>query len=300
MYTDENKAQSHPSNQNQPSDSPEMQAFMEMFCRAIKKIADEERQEKSDQSPSNAYIQEIKPKTINLVELFFRILDNLHFVIIAALLCAMLGGFYANNRIVPIYSATSKLYVLNQSDTTLKISDFQVGEQLTMDYQEVFRTWEVHEMVREELNLNYSYSALQSMISISNPEDTRILYITARNSDPKLAADIANAYAKAAKQFIMKTMDTDEPNDFSVALTPGASISQGHSYYIIMGFMLGTVLSCGIIILLFVLDDRPRSPADIAEYTGAPTLAVIPEGKKKNSNHTSKKRTGENNEAFRD
>ena len=202
MNTDENKAQGHPSNPIQPGDSPEMQAFMEMFCRAIKKIADEKKQEKTDLVPSYAYPQNSEPKTIDLVELFFRLLEKLHFVIIAALLCAALGGYYANNYMVPIYTATSKLYILNQTSTSLNMSDLQIGTQLTMDYREVFRTWEVHEMVREELGLDYSYSALQSMISIANPEDTRILYITARNADPQLASDLANAYAKAAKQFL--------------------------------------------------------------------------------------------------
>lgn len=298
MYTDENKVQSQASDQNQSSDSPEMQAFMEMFCRAMKKIADEEKQESQNNSAS--YQQSTEPATIDLVELFFRLLEKLHFVIIAAVLCALLGGLYAKHNVVPVYSATSKLYVLNQSANILQMSDFQVGEKLTMDYREVFRTWEVHEMVREELNLNYSYSALQSMLTISNPEDTRILYITVRHPNPQMAADIANAYAKAAKQFIMKTMDTNEPNDFSVALTPGSSISNSRSHYIIMGFMLGTVLSCGIIVLLFVLDDRPRSPSDILKYTGAPTLAVIPEVKKKDSERGLQKMNRRKHEAFRD
>lgn len=285
MYTDEKKGR--PSNQDSSSSSPEMQAFMEMFCRVIKKMDDEEKQKKPNNVSSNGHFTE--PKAIDLVELFFRLLENLQYIIIAALVCALLGGVYATYRTVPVYSATSKLYVLNPAENTLKLSDFQVGEQLTMDYQEVFRTWEVHEMVRKELNLNYSYSALQSMLSVSNPDDTRVLYITVRNTNPQLAADIANAYAQAAKQFIMKTMDTDEPNVFSVALTPGGSISNGRSHYIIMGFMLGTILACGIIVLLFVLDDRPRSPEDIVKYTGAPTLAVIPATKKKTSSHTSQR-----------
>lgn len=114
-------------------------------------------------------------------------------------------GIVAGNS-VTTYSATSKLYIVNRDSSGVKIADLQLGTALTLDYQEVFKTWEVHEMVIEELDLPYSYQQMQSMLTISNPEDTRILYITVTHPDAKMAADIANAYAKAAKEFINNTM----------------------------------------------------------------------------------------------
>ena len=48
-------------------------------------------------------------------------------------------------------------------------------------------------MVIEELGLPYSCQQMQSMLTISNPEDTRILYITVTHPDAKMAADIANS-----------------------------------------------------------------------------------------------------------
>lgn len=48
---------------------------------------------------------------------------------------------------------------------------------------------------------------MQSMLTVSNPEDTRVLYITVTYPDEKMAAEIANSYAEAAKTFIIKNMD---------------------------------------------------------------------------------------------
>ena len=73
------------------------------------------------------------------------------------------------------------------------------------------------------------------MITVSNPEDTRILYITARHPDSQTAADIANAYATAAKRFIVQTMKTDEPSTFSIALVPGVASGGGITGYVIRG-----------------------------------------------------------------
>ena len=114
-------------------------------------------------------------------------------------------GMAAKNN-VTTYSATSKLYIVNKDSFGIKMADLQLGTALTADYQEVFKTWEVHEMVIEELGLPYSYQEMQSMLTVSNPEDTRVLYITVTYPDAKMAAEIANSYAEAAKTFIIKNI----------------------------------------------------------------------------------------------
>jgi capsular polysaccharide biosynthesis protein len=102
------------------------------------------------------------------------------------------------------------------------------------------------------------------------------MYITARHPDARAAADIANAYASAAKRFIAQTMKTDEPSIFSVALVPSTASSISVTSYVIRGILLGTALACGLLILVFLLDSRPKSPEDVMRYANLPTLAVIP------------------------
>ena len=234
-----------------------------------------------------------EPKTIDLIGLFFHILEKFWVVLISAVLCAVLMGFMARND-VTTYSATSKLYIVNPTSSGLNIADLQLGTVLTLDYQEVFKTWEVHEMVIDELDLPYSYAQMQSMISISNPEDTRILYITVTYPDAKMAADIANAYAKAAKNFIINTMKGEEPSDFSIALEPSTGYEVSKSNRIITGFMIGSVFAIGVLTLLFVLDNRPRSPEDIRQHGGLPTLAVFPSNTRKRLSGRSASKTDAN------
>ena len=131
-------------------------------------------------------------------------------------------------------------------------------------------------MVNEQLGLDYSYSRLQGMLNVENPENTRVLYITVRDTDAQRAADIANAYATAAKKFIAQTMDMDEPSSFSIALVPSVAGGISVTGYIIRGILLGTVLVGGILVLIFLLDNRPKSPDDIMRCANIPTLAVIP------------------------
>lgn len=250
--------------------SAEAQLFAEILSRmdSQAKVAQTRQDQRAGHSAQAA-------QTIDLVELFYYLLSKLHFIVLGMLLGALLLGFYAVSSVAPIYTATAKLYIMGQTGNSI-ISDLQIGTVLTLDYQEVFKTWEVHQMVNEQLGLAYSYSQLQSMLTVENPEDTRLLYITIRDTDAQRAADIANAYATAAKKFITQTMDTDEPSTFSIALVPSVASNGGITGYVIRGILLGTVLAGGILVLIFLLDNRPKSPEDIMRYANIPTLAVIP------------------------
>jgi capsular polysaccharide biosynthesis protein len=242
----------------------------QMFARILSRMSEQDTDSTAPQGGKTGARQ-----TIDLVELFYYLLARVHVIILGMVLGGVLLGFYAANSITPMYSATSKLYIMGTTGSSI-IADLQIGSVLTMDYQEVFQTWEVHELVNEELGTNYSYSTLQSLITVTNPEDTRVLYITARHPDAQTAADIANAYAVAAKKFIVQTMNTDEPSTFSIALVPNVSSGNGVTSYVIRGILLGTVLAGGILVLIFLLDSRPKSPEDIMRYANIPTLAVVP------------------------
>ena len=248
-------------------------AEAQLFAEILNRMDDQSRQgQQPGRGPGNP---EDAAKTIDLVELFYYLLSKLHFIILGMVVGALLLGSYASSRAVPIYTATSKLYILGQTGTNI-MADLQIGTVLTLDYQEVFKTWEVHQMVNEQLGLDYSYSRLQGMLNVENPENTRVLYITVRDTDAQRAADIANAYATAAKKFIAQTMDMDEPSSFSIALVPSVAVGISVTGYIIRGILLGTVLVGGILVLIFLLDNRPKSPDDIMRCANIPTLAVIP------------------------
>lgn len=233
-----------------------------------------------------------EPKTVDLAGMFFRILEKFWIILVSAAVCATVMGVLAGNSVMT-YSATSKLYIVNKDSSGVNISDLQLGTVLTLDYQEVFKTWEVHKMVIEELDLPYSYQQMQSMLTISNPEETRILYITVSNPDAKMAAEIANAYAKAAKTFIINTMEGVVPSDFSIALEPSVGSGANVGSSAVIGFVGGGVLAVAILAFLFVLDNRPRSPEAIQQYGGIPTLSVFPANKDK---HSAGKFTSKNKE----
>ena len=158
--------------------------------------------------------------TIDLLELFMGLLAHWTLIAATAVVGAVLMTLYTFFLVTPMYKATATIYVVSRNDSVLNFSDLQVGSELTSDYIKVFEMWEVHEKVISNLDLNYTYTDMASMLSVTNTSDTRMLDITITNPDPEEAAAIANEYADVGAKYISEKMKTDEPTLMSSARVP--------------------------------------------------------------------------------
>ena len=205
--------------------------------------------------------------TIDLAELFYRLLDKAKFIIVAALL----GAF-----MTPMYQASAKLYVLNSSGTSLNLSQIQLSSSLASDYVQVFDNWHVHEMVKRRLNLDYTYAQMGKMISVENPTNTRILKVTVQSDDPQEAADMALTYVQVAREFIAAKMDMDMPTIFEEPQLPTRPYSPRTMKNTVLGFLLGLLLMCGIVVVQFLADDRVRNADKLEKQLGLATIGMMP------------------------
>ena len=212
---------------------------------------------------------------IDLVALFYRFLEKAHWIVLTALAGALIAFAIVNYLVTPIYQATAKIYIVG-SDTTISLTDLQIGSNLAADYKEVFKNWHVHELVDKRLNLNYSYSKLSKMVSVNNPSGTHVLYVNVQNPDPAEAKLMADTYAQVAREFIATKMDMREPNVFEEARTPTSPVTPKKTQDIILGFIIGVLLAMAMITIRFISDDRIRTTEDIEKVGKLATLGLIP------------------------
>ena len=222
-------------------------------------------------------------------------------VIIATGIIVGLAGFLVSKFLItPKYESETKLYVLNRAnDSATTLSDVQLSTQLTKDYQILVTSAPVMNQVIKELGLNMKASELASTISVDTPSDTRVLQITVTSNDPKRAKDIADKVAQVSSKKICDIMKIEQVNvieEGSLSEEPAVDTVQK---WTLIGFALGIVLSCAVIIIRSMLDDTVKTTEDVEKYFDLSTLAVIPIseemddglGKNKKSRKTKKKRS---------
>lgn len=213
---------------------------------------------------------------LDVLELFYYLLEHIKQLVAAVVVGALVMLLVSLFFLTPQYEATSKLYVMARNDSAVNLSDLQIGSYLTSDYQEVFKTWEVHEQVLQNLGLDYEYEELEDMLTITNPSDTRILYITVTSDDPVEATNMANEYANVARNYIYEMMGTEEPSLFSVALEPLEPVSPRKMLNTVLGGLVAGLIMAAILVVRFIRDDKIKTADDITNYIGIPTLAIVP------------------------
>ena len=224
-------------------------------------------------------VREQTEDEIDLVELFYLLWGHM----LQIIACVIVGGAaafaYTYFMVTPMYQATAKMYVASATyNSIVDIYDMQLGSQLALDYQQLILSRPLMEDVAEALELDLEPAGIASMVSVNNPEDTRIIEITVTCPDPQLAADLANEIAYQASVHLPRIMESPAPNIYEDALVPEQKTSPSYSRNTLLGTMALAVVYCGILVVRYLMDDSFTTPEEVNRCFGVQPLAVIPEG----------------------
>ncbi len=215
---------------------------------------------------------------IDLLDLIYVLLDKIHYIVFFLLLGAVVFNAYAFFGIQPTYQSTAKMYVVSASnDSVVDLTDLNIGTSLTSDYEQLILSYPVLDQVIADLNLDMDTDALRAMVSLENPEDTRILNITTTSTDPQQAMDIANKLMEVSVEYLPQTMSTNPPNIAQRAQLADSKSAPSYSRYTMMGALAGAILCCGYFVIRYLMDDTIRTSEDMEKYFGIVPLTVIPD-----------------------
>ena len=213
---------------------------------------------------------------IDLFALLMEFRKRLAAILMAGLIGLVVGYAYSSLLITPLYTSTSMMYVVGSDSVISSLANLQLGTQLTLDYQVMIKNRTVMERVVKDLDLPYGYRGLRNRISVSNPEETRILNIRVVDSDPVRAKRIADSVAKEASEYIADIMEQDPPKIIEEGEIPTGKTSPNNTRNAMSAALLAMVAVMGVITIRFVMDDTIKTEDDIRNYFGTTVLAVVP------------------------
>ncbi len=238
--------------------------------------------------------------TIDLLELFFAIKRKILLILAVALLGAALYGGYTVYFIDPIYTSTSSVLILSKETTLTSLADLQLGSQLASDYQVLIKSTTVMENTIKKVNkdrkednkkaLKLTAEDLKACTTINNPSDTRILEISVEHTDPEIARELTDAIAEVSSEYVGDKMEIIPPKVIEKGKVPTVQTAPSVKKNLVLGFLIGFVLSAGLICLKVILDDTIKTEEDFENYLGIPCLASIPDRKDYITKKKSKRR----------
>jgi capsular polysaccharide biosynthesis protein len=213
---------------------------------------------------------------IDLVEVFQLLLHRWKLLFVALLAGSVLGGAYCSFLLETTYRANASLYVVS-SKSIQSVSDLQLSSALIEDYTYIIKSRTALERVIDELQLDMDYEQLGSLVSVTNPDSSRVISISVTTNDPEMSRNIANSLLNVSVEQINQIIE----NGKSVVIDESvirAVVTQKPSMtkYIMLGAMLGFVLIAGILVVRMLMDTTIKSEEDVERYLGVPLLSNIP------------------------
>lgn len=224
-------------------------------------------------------------KTVTLLDLWGVLVRNILVILLVALLIT--GAFVTVDLLnyTPMYQSTATLYILrqnndNQTGSSSSVdSDFNLALKVVNDCNYILKMQDVVERVTKKLGVDtyISYGEMVERISITNPENTRILEVTVQSEDAQLSKALVNALCDEGAAAIENIMGFKQVTVSEYGRENAQPCNKtGILTYCLVGVV--SVLVMYIFFLIrFLLDDGIHSEEDVRRYLDLSVLGEIPD-----------------------
>lgn len=206
-------------------------------------------------------------------------------IFIITMICVIIGAIYSFVLIKPDYSSFTTLVLAKTDGTTtnsttgsITQSDLTLNQKLISTYSELVKSKSVLRTVISNMSIdNLTEESLKKSVTVTAVEDTELIKITVRNSNPKDAALIANEIAKVFTEQV-----TSIYNISNIHVVDQAEVSEGpyninHAKDLILFAFAGIVIASVYVLIANMLDTTVKTAEDVEKNTGLLVLAQIPE-----------------------
>ncbi|MUK87403.1 capsular biosynthesis protein [Ornithinibacillus sp. L9] len=219
-------------------------------------------------------------ETISLKEIFEVLKKRVGLIIGLIIGAALISGVVTYFFITPTYQSSSQFIVnQQQQDPNMQysVNDVRLNVELINTYNEIIRSPRILDLVIEELNLSLSSGQLQDKMQVATSNNSQVVTVTATDTDPELATEIANTTVQVFQDEIPDLMNVDNVHVLSPAVTPAnpSPVNPKPMLNIAIAIVLGAMVGVGIAFLLEYLDTTVKTEDDIEKRLGVPVLGTI-------------------------
>ena len=221
-------------------------------------------------------------ETIDLLEILRLLKKNLLAILAVTILLAVAGYLVSTFAMTPQYEASATLIVNSREDQAAAQAPI-TNDQLTSatklvdTYAVILTSDTVLDKTISNLDLDMTYGQLVGKVRIESVNSTQVMKITVQDTDPERARAIVADIVAQAPEIIIKTVKAGSVEIISQAKANEAPVSPNVMKNTALACILGVVLSAGIIVLKFLLNNKFMTDEDITNKLGITVLGIIPQ-----------------------
>ena len=217
--------------------------------------------------------------TVSLEEVFHIIKKRIGLILFMGLLGLALSSVLTFVVLTPKYDATTQLLInkVQKGDSINPYQETQTDLQLMNTYIAIVKSEVILDEVIQELTLPLDVKTLNDMLTVASEENSKVMNISIRSTDPVESVTIANKIAEIFKQRIPKLIEVKNVQILSEAQLKNAftPVSPNVGLNLGMGVLMGVLLGGLLIVILELLDPTFKSEKDIEHYLEVPVIGSI-------------------------
>ncbi len=218
-------------------------------------------------------------REINLSHLIKALLKKWWILSLSAVVCAIGVFVYISYFVTPKYSSSFMLYINNKrilDEDQISAADLSAAQSLVDSYNVILKSKTTMDKVAKASGIELTSSQLLSMTSTNSVEGTEILMVTITANDAQTAYDVATAISDHLPGILESVVEGSSMKVFDVATYNPNPISTNLMRNVIIGALIGLILSGAVLIFISIFDDTIKGEEDLQEYE-QPILAQIPD-----------------------
>ncbi|WP_195932051.1 YveK family protein [Turicibacter sanguinis] len=216
---------------------------------------------------------------IDLKEIFGMLKKRWLMIVSITAAAVVIAGIISFFVLTPVYESSSTLlvsYKQNQ-ESIMTYNDLTMSQKLVNTYSEIIKSRSISEEVLKKLDLDLTAEELSEKISVSKVNDTEIIRVKVSDTDPEMAALIANTISDVFKKEIKNIMEIDNVSTIDTAKAPESPVKPNKLMNVAIASVLGAMVSVGLVFVLELLDRTYKTPTDVERHLGLPIIGAIPD-----------------------
>ena len=223
-------------------------------------------------------MNEMEVREISIYEIF-EALKKRWLLIVSITLVATLISIILNFFVIkPVYETSTKVFIGKEENNLegYNSNDIQMYQKLLQTYAETIKTKEVIKAAINNVNADLTVKGIKESLVITPVSDTQILQIKYENKNPEIAKEIleniTNEFIILAKELV--------PNGnvrvIEFVELPEEPVSPNKKMNITITFLLGFMVSVGLVFLIEYFDNTFKNKEDLESELDIPVIGVIP------------------------
>ena len=223
-------------------------------------------------------MNEMEEQVISISEIFEALKKRWILIVSITLVATLISGILSFFVIKPTYEASTKVFV-GKEESSLEgynTNDIQMYQKLLQTYAETIKTNEVVQAAINSTNADLSVKDVKDSLTVTPIADTQILQIKYKNNDPEVAKsileNITNEFVILSKELV--------PNGnvrvIEAVQLPEDPVAPNKKMNIAIAFLLGLMVSVGLVFLLEYLDNTFKTKENLERELSIPVVGLIP------------------------